>query len=147
MRFLCEGCCAQLSSCPEKAKDFWNRTWNKGSAYRCSAQWERAVVAYGNSLDAAQIILRQSKVPVEDLERYLRTAQELIYAMRKGGYYGDIDSFLTDVSETIETITLPRPKGWYLRSVQAVADNPICAVDAWMKSLSESSFEAGSSVH
>jgi hypothetical protein len=137
MKFMCNMCRQHLAAEPERAYDFWKGAVRKANKNRDALQWDAAITAYGNALDAADILLDQKDSPKEDLERYLRTAQEMTYALRKGGYFGDLDAFVLTVEARLSDEVLPKPVVWYLRPLKDVAENPICAVDMWMNTLAE----------
>jgi hypothetical protein len=137
MKFLCEACRANLMSDPEHALQFWNKAWCLASLHSEALQWDNAITAYGNALEAAEVLLNQKHNIKYDLERYIRTAQEMTYAIRKGGYFDDMDALAILVEARLAQEKLARPLTWYLRPLKDVANNPICAVDMWMRTLKE----------
>jgi hypothetical protein len=137
MKFICEECRIHLTADSEYALQFWNKAWRSASLYSDARQWDNAVFAFGNALDAADILLKQKYNLKHDLERYIRTAQELTYVLRKGGYFNDIDTLAMVVETRLAEENLVRPMKWYMRPLRDVANNPICAVDMWMRTLKE----------
>ena len=137
MKFLCKTCRANLTTDSERALQFWNKACQVASMHSEALQWESAITAYGNALEAAEILLKQKHNVKFDLERYIRTAQEMTYALRKGGYFADMDILADMVEACLLEERLTRPLKWYLRPLKDVANNPICAVDMWMRTLKE----------
>lgn len=120
VNFMCEQYREKLNGNPRSATLVWNRLMHMARQHSADQQWYKSVVAYGNALDAAEIIFESTDIATET-NRYLRTACELLYAVRCCDYPCDIPVFVAMIKKTLEENLQPANIYFLLRPLTDIA--------------------------
>lgn len=124
----------QLEENPCSAIIIWTRLIHLARHQASEFQWHLAIKSYGNALETAEIIL--SDVPAPDaVNRYVRTAMELIYTLRQCNDDYDAKGIVTVIKKKVGNILYPAKVDLLIKPLTDVASAPLSDVDGWMKKL------------
>lgn len=98
-------------------------------------QWGPAVKDYAAALEVADTMLKDPVTRKFAIERYLRTALELTYAMRKYKPETDVSDLIETVKQRLQPLFSPLPAEVVIAPLVDVAFSPIEDVDDWISML------------
>ena len=87
---------------PEIAKTMWCRLLEIGRAKMSVGQWDDAVGLYGSAFETADILLQGELSSAEDVDRYINTALEFVYALRKSSFEFNRPCLLSAIRTRLE---------------------------------------------
>ena len=87
--FLCPKHKQAFVDKPEYAEVIWARLINEAQHQVSLYEWNKAVIIYGNAFEICDILLMKSN-DNNAIKRYLRTAIEFAYVLRKCSYTSDV---------------------------------------------------------
>ncbi len=96
--------------------------------------WDQAVVIYGNAFEISEILLTNSQSKFS-IDRYLRTALEFAYAMRKSQTPCNLESFLRHVKKQIALTKTTTDLSYLIQPIEEVINLPIHMADHWLTAL------------
>ena len=99
-----------------------------------TGDWEQASLIYRNAFEISELLL--SSDPSQfSVDRYLRTALEFAYCLRKDNERINLESFIYHVKNHIKTTKHAMGIAMHMQPLQDVVNLPIHVADFWMKSL------------
>lgn len=132
--FLCGKHKQNLEKNPEQAVIIWKRLILTARKKSIAAQWQEAIVLYGNALEVASIIFTCNPNKYE-VNRFIRTSIELIYALRRCEYFCDYSLLITTLQKTLQE-TLPKSySDGLLQPMIDIAFSSMNDVTRWMTLL------------
>ncbi len=134
MNFMCCRHRLELSENPEKAIAVWSRLLMQAKLKFAKGNFREAAIACGNALDCAEITFEDNPVSGE-VNRYLRTAVELIYIIRRGNDILNTEMLLNHVEETLQENLYPADVKLLTKPLQDVTYLPLDRVSNWMQIL------------
>ncbi|MBU2887095.1 hypothetical protein KO507_15100 [Gilvimarinus agarilyticus] len=111
------------------------RLQTKARKHLQAQQWGLAVKDYATALEVADTMLQAPHTQKFAIERYLRTALELIYAMRKYKPNTDLGELIETVKQRLQPLLAPVPAEVVIAPLIDVAFSPIDDVDDWIQML------------
>ncbi len=121
MKFICDRHREIYASDPQAALQFWNRSLALARQKVLHAQWGEASVIYGNAFEAAEILLGADVCNKRALTRYLQTAEEFAYALRKNTCINEVGLLITSVRNRLAPVLPPEQVESRMRALQANA--------------------------
>lgn len=125
--------------------EYWQQPMDAGMlgcrlqsrARKClqNKQWSFAVRDYAAALEVADTMLNVPESQRFALERYLRTALELIYACRKQDPSADVSALIDTTRQRIQPLLGELPTQTMTAPLVDIAFSAIGDVDAWMDML------------
>ncbi|MCP8898498.1 hypothetical protein [Gilvimarinus xylanilyticus] len=97
--------------------------------------WALAVKDYAAALEVADTMLADPVTQKFAIERYLRAALELIYALRKHKPDTDLSELIETVKHRLQPLLAPLPVEVMIAPLIDVAFSPIRDVDEWIDML------------
>lgn len=146
MNFICAKHRLELSENPEKATVLWSRLIMRAKIAFSQGSFDEAVKSCGNALDCAAITFEDNPVSGE-VNRYLRTAVELLYISRYSSNDLDTEALLTHTKRVIERTLSPADTSLLLKPLEDVSFLPLHRVNNWMKSLWDADKQLCKNVH
>ncbi len=111
------------------------RLQTKARKHLQARQWGLAVKDYATALEVADTMLKDPVTQKFAIERYLRSALELIYAMRKYKPDTDISELIETVKQRLQPLFAPLQAEVVIAPLIDVAFSPISDVDEWISML------------
>jgi hypothetical protein len=134
MNYLCDGHRDEFVNNPQQAVQAWKEIILQARESYHLQDWERSTLVYGNAFEISELLL--SSYPTQfSVDRYLRTALEFAYSLRKGREDADLDAFVVHVKGNVETIKHTMAISMLMQPLEEVIKLPIDVADFWMKSL------------
>ena len=134
MKYLCDGHREAFSNNPEQAKQAWQNIVFQARELFHTVDWEQASLVYGNAFEISELLL--SSDPSQfSVDRYLRTAFEFAYCLRKDNARIDLESFIFHVKNHVDSTQHAMGIAMLIQPLQDVVNLPIHVTDFWMKSL------------
>jgi len=146
MNFMCEKHRDKLSGNPKAATALWYRLMFLARHQAKTQEWQKSIISYGNALDAAQVIFESDPTSPE-VSRYIRTASELAYTMRKCNYPFDIKRVVAEVTDNLKKNLYPANVQLLLSPLTDIAYSPLQEVHQWMKAVFEADIHSQSYSH
>lgn len=134
MTFMCKAHREQLANKPEYALAVWQRLIGLAREKHLQQSYDQAVVLYGNALDAATITFIHAPASNE-AKRYLRTATELIYAVRCSKEQDQLVSIVSGVKTMLEKVLYPANAQLMLRPIDEATNCSLTDLKHWMLHL------------
>lgn len=138
--FLCPKHKQAFINKPAYAEIIWTRLINEAQNQVGLYQWNKAVIIYGNAFEISDLLLKESN-DNNAIKRYLRTAIEFAYVLRKCSYTSDVSILVTFVSETLTQHLYPADNKLILQPLNNIAFSTLHEPKNWiniLKSMSES---------
>ena len=136
MNFMCPKHRAHLSKDPKEALIVWHRLINLARYQADHYHWQQSIMFYGNALEAAEIAFAKAPASLA-VNRYMRTASELIYVMRLCDYGCSLELLVNTVKDKLEKNLYPANIQLLLRPLNDVAYSPLAEVHRWMSAMFE----------
>ncbi|UTF60610.1 hypothetical protein [Gilvimarinus sp. DA14] len=111
------------------------RLQTKARKHLQAQQWGLAVKDYATALEVADTMLQDPITQKFAIERYLRAALELTYAMRKYKPHTDLSELIETVKQRLQPLFAPLPAEVVIAPLIDVAFSPINDVDDWINML------------
>ncbi|WP_020209551.1 hypothetical protein [Gilvimarinus chinensis] len=108
------------------------RLQTKARKHLQAQQWGLAVKDYATALEVADTMLMDPATQKFAIERYLRAALELIYAMRKYKPETDVSQLIDTIKQRLQPLLAPMPAEAVIAPLIDVAFSPIRDVDDWV---------------
>jgi hypothetical protein len=131
MGFLCTTHRENIKQNPQRAHNSWNKTLSAARQLVKENRWDQAVIFYGNALEISEIMLTQESCSMTQ-ERYLRTAVELMHALRNSHHEYDSNALFQMVLNRLEKEEDNFNCQAQLRPLKDVAFEPLTDVNRWM---------------
>jgi len=96
--------------------------------------WQKAAIIYGNAFEISELLL-VSNPTAFSVDRYLRTALEFAYALRKNKVVTNLNPLIPHIKNNIRNIKHSMAMEFLIQPVEEVINLPIHLSDHWMKSL------------
>ena len=132
MKFLCDHHRQRYVNDPQAALNFWAKTLGMARAKAACSSWGEASLIYGNAYEAAQILLDTDACPGRALTRYLQTATEFAFSLRKNtcvNELGQLGALMRDqLRFRLSKLQLEACVG----TLMGVATLPEADVDEWI---------------
>ncbi|MFT7372614.1 MAG: hypothetical protein ACI9T9_001301 [Oleiphilaceae bacterium] len=146
MNFMCEKHRDKLTEDPKAATVLWCRLMFLARHQAKAQAWQKSIISYGNALDAAHVIFENDPASPE-VSRYIRTASELAYAIRKCNYPCDIQLVIAEVKHNLKKSLYPANVQLLLIPLTDIAYSPLQEVHQWMKEVFEADIDSQSYNH
>jgi hypothetical protein len=134
MRFLCTDHRRELNRNPKQAAKMWQELISQGRKLFHLEHWEQAVMIYGNAFEVSEILISNSQTKYS-IDRYLRTALEFAYVLRKSQTPCNLNAFLPHVKKHLSLLNSPQPLSHLLQPINEVVTLPIHMADFWLREL------------
>ena len=131
MGFLCTNHRQHIKENPQRAHQSWNKTLFAARQLVKESRWNQAVIFYGNALEISEIMLTQESC-IKSQECYLRTAVELMHALRNSEHEYDSLALFQMVLNRLEKERENFNCHEQLRPLKDVAFEPLSDVNRWM---------------
>ncbi|TCS36744.1 hypothetical protein BCF53_12218 [Reinekea marinisedimentorum] len=128
MKFLCPQHRSKLSGCPQRAMQFWQKTFFESRAFINAGDWNKALIYSGNALESAEIILQNQPTQM-NAERYLQTAIDFALVLRNSRRPADLIAMYSLVADRMQ------PVGGSAERLQPLKDvlfEPLERVNEWV---------------
>ncbi len=135
MVFLCMKHRTKLVESPQYADAMWNRLMLLAREKFDQMAWNDMFLMHGNAFEVATILLRHESASNDSVERYVRTATEFAYSLRKSTYPSDLPLFIAMVKDALKEHGAQQPLDTLLTPLTDVAFTPLNEVDLWMHTL------------
>lgn len=133
--FLCSQHRNQMTQDPQRALFTWNRLQGLASRHMDGGEWENAVTTYGLAFETAEILLSTGACKQHDVDRYLRSALDFIYTLRKSAYTADFEALFDKIKHRLENEVFLASIEHALKPLMDIAYSPVSEVDRWMQIL------------
>lgn len=134
-QFLCDKHRALALHNPEQSKRLCCKLRAMARGYIGQQRWDEAVPVCGTAFEAADILLRHDDTSKQATERYLRSAIELSYTLRKSRHEPDLGAMIALVEQRLAPHYAPAPLQTMLAPLIDIAFSPLADVDEWMEVL------------
>jgi|GEM_PF-6874401 len=124
--------------CPKHKKRFmenldqaalaWPRFIKTARKKLVEQQWKQSVIYYGNAFETADILFSYSE-KADEINRYIETAIELIYALRHSHYVVNFDYLINEVNDTIQQRPLSTHPKFVIKPLKDIAFSPLEIVE------------------
>lgn len=131
MSFLCQQHRSQLCEDVNRAESSWHRTMARARFSVQHQAWDKAVMHYGNSLDISDILVSHHGVP-DGVDRYVRTAVEMMHAVRNSRYWQDTQAFYEMIMNRMKAFEQLSIDDRRLTPFRDVTFKPLDQVNTWM---------------
>ncbi|EAR09016.1 hypothetical protein [Reinekea blandensis] len=135
MKFVCDDCHQMLLKSEEHRQRFFAQAIDRARRLVSTRQYDSALLYYGNALDAADIALDKTAPEQNDIDHYIRTGMEMLFALRKAGFFSDLAPFIEQAERRLKQLSTVDNVGWLVRPLKDIAEHPICVVEFWLSSL------------
>lgn len=135
MKFVCDDCHQMLLESEEHRQQFFNQALERARRLVSSRQYDSALLYYGNALDAADIGLDDRTPDPQAIDHYLRTGMEMVFALRKAGFFKDLAPFIEQTEHRLRRLKTVGNVSWLIRPLKDIAEHPICVVEFWLSSF------------
>lgn len=108
---------------------------SRARKYLNNHQWQFAVRDYAAALEVADTMLNEPESRSFAIERYMRAALELIYAVRKHKPHTDLSVLIDTTQKRLAPFFSPTPIELVTAPLVDVAFSPISDVDDWIHML------------
>ena len=144
--FLCPKHRQVFIDTPEYAEVIWTRLINEAQNQIGLYEWNKAVIIYGNAFEICDILLKKSN-DNNAIKRYLDTAIEFCYALRKCSYTSDVSILISFVSETLNHHLNPAECKLILRPLNNIASSALPKPKHWINILKHMSESYSKTLH
>lgn len=144
--FLCPKHKQAFKDKPEYAEMIWTRLMNEAQHQVSLLEWNKAVVIYGNAFEISDILLKESD-DNNAIKRYLRTAIEFTYVLRKCSYSKDVSTLVSFVTETLTQHLYPAECRLILQPLNNIAFSTLHEPQQWSNILKYMSESYSKTVH
>ncbi len=134
MRFLCTDHRRELNCNPKQAAQLWQKLILQGRGLFHLQYWEQAVVVYGNAFEISEMLIANSQTKYS-IDRYLRTALEFAYVLRKSQTPCNLESFPLHVKKQLSLLKTEQPISHLMQPIEEVIDLPLHMADFWLREL------------
>ncbi len=134
MRYLCNSHRAQFINDPHHAAQSWQLIMLQAREIFHLQDWQKAAIVYGNAFEISELLL-VSHPTAFSVDRYLRTALEFAYALRKNQTDTNLNALIPHITENIQNIKHSMAMSFLIQPVEEVINLPIHLSDHWMQSL------------
>ena len=132
MKFLCDHHRQHYIKDPQAALNFWAKTLGMARAKASDALWGEASLIYGNAYEAAQILLDTDSRSGRALTRYLQTATEFAFSLRKNTCVNELGQLVALMREQLRFRLSQHQLEICIDSLMGVASLPEEDVDEWI---------------
>jgi len=134
MRYLCKDHRKEFSRNPKQAAQSWQEIIMRARSLFHLQHWDQAVVIYGNAFEISEILLTNSQTKFS-IDRYLRTALEFAYALRKSQTPCNLEAFLPHVKKQMALTKTRDDLSYLIQPIEEVINLPIHMADHWLTAL------------
>jgi hypothetical protein len=134
MKYLCNNHRNEFANNPQQAARAWKGIIEQARELFHMREWEKATIVYGNAFEISELLLTSDRTQYS-VDRYLRSALELVYALRKKDTEVNLAAFILHVEMSIKGIPHSMALPQLMRPLEEVSKMPINLVDFWMLSL------------
>ncbi len=134
MRFLCTDHRRVLNSNPKQAAQLWQELILQGRGLFHLQYWDQAVVVYGNAFEISEMLIANSQTKYS-IDRYLRTALEFAYVLRKNQSPCNLKAFPPHVKKQLSLLNTEQPISHLMQPIEEVIDLPLHMADFWLREL------------
>ncbi len=134
MRYLCKDHRKEFSRNPKQAAQSWQEIIMRARSLFHLQHWDQAVVIYGNAFEISEILLTNSQTKFS-IDRYLRTALEFAYALRKSQTPCNLEAFLPHVKKQMALTKTCDNLSYLIQPIEEVINLPIHMADHWLTAL------------
>ena len=125
--FLCNHHRQMLLQDPQEARRFWAEAVLMARDKVQEANWQKALVTFGNAMEVATILLHRDSNRSRAETRFARTAVEFGTLLRGRGFQCDANILLQLVNCELDSVTLTQPKDGLINPlVEALTTEPDC---------------------
>ena len=135
MKFVCDDCHQMMQKSEEHRQQFFQQALDRARRQLGNRQYDSALLYYGNALDAADIALDKTVLDQTDIDHYIRTGMEMVFALRKAGFFSDLIPFIEQAEHRLKQLSSIQDVAWLVRPLRDIAEHPICVVEFWLSSL------------
>ncbi|NIB41744.1 hypothetical protein HBA55_19215 [Pseudomaricurvus alkylphenolicus] len=123
--FLCNHHRQALMRDAREARRFWAEAILAGREKAQEANWQKALVTFGNAMEVATILLHRDSNRSRAETRFARTAVEFGALLRGRGFQCDANILLQLVNCELDGVTLTQPKDGLINPlVEALTTDP-----------------------
>ena len=134
MRYLCNDHRREFTRNPQQAAQSWQEIIMRARDLFYLEYWDQAVVIYGNAFEISEILLTNSQTQFS-IDRYLRTALEFAYALRKSQTPCNLKAFLPHVKKQLSLTKTTAHLPQLIQPIEEVINLPIHMADHWLTAL------------
>jgi hypothetical protein len=134
MKYLCDSHRDEFANNPQQAAQAWRGIIVQARELFHMQAWEKASVVYGNAFEIAELLL-SSNPSQYSVDRYLRSALEYAYSLRKHDAKMNLGSLIVHVKNHIRGIQHTMAVPLLLEPLEEVIKLPLNLADYWMQSL------------
>ena len=134
MRYLCSQHRSIFTDNPQQAAESWQAIMLKARELFHLQEWQQASVVYGNAFEISELLL-VSRPTRFSVDRYLRSALEFAYVLRKNETQSNLNVLIQHVKNKIESIKHSMAVPLLIKPIDEVINLPIHLADYWMQSL------------
>jgi|GEM_PF-2232836 len=134
MKYLCNSHRDEFANNPQQASQAWRGIIVQARGLFHLQEWSKATVLYGNAFEISELLL-SSNPSQYSVDRYLRSALEYAYVMRKHNPNMGLSSLIAHVKHNIRGHQHSLPISQLLEPLEEVINLPINLADFWMYSL------------
>lgn len=134
MKYLCDSHRDEFSNNPQQAAQAWRGIIVQARELFHLEEWARASVVYGNAFEISELLLRSNPSQFS-VDRYLRSALEYAYSLRKHNPEMGLGSLIVHVKNNIRGLQHTMSVPQLVEPLEEVIKLPINLADFWMYSL------------
>jgi hypothetical protein len=134
MKYLCNSHRDEFTNNPQHAARAWKNIIEQARELFHMKEWERATIIYGNAFEISELLLTSDPTQYS-VDRYLRSALEFVYALRKKNTKVNLAALIFHVETSIKGISHSMATPQLMQPLEEVINLPINLVDFWMLSL------------
>ena len=134
MRYLCKDHRQEFSRNPKRAAQSWQEVIMRARTLFHLQHWDQASVIYGNAFEIAEILLTNSQSQFS-VDRYLRSALEFAYTLRKSQTPCELEAFLPHVKQQLARAKTKVDLPYLTQPIEEVINLPIHMADHWLTAL------------
>ncbi len=134
MKYLCKNHRDEFTNNPQQAAQAWQVIMLRARELFRLEDWQKATVIYGNAFEISELLLKHNQSQFS-ADRYLRSALEFAYAARKSQVTSNLNTLISHVQRTVESIQHSVPLTQLIQPIDEVINLPIHLADHWMQAL------------
>lgn len=134
MKYLCDQHRSEFANNPKQATHAWKVIIDQARQLFHTQDWENASRVYGNAFEISELLLVSERTAFS-VDRYLRSALEYAYVLRKEGAGVDLSALISHVSQNIKNVKHTLSLELLVKPLEDVIRMPMHLADFWMLSL------------
>ncbi len=117
---------------PKYAALIWSRLIKESRDKVSCQEWNKSAVIYSNAFEVADLLITEAKSDSKCIGRYLHTAIELAYVLRKCSYTSDVSALVSIVEDRLKAYLYPADSTLLVKPLRNVAFTALPEISQWI---------------